>query len=467
MDKYNEPEPFNVAVVGGGIVGLHMALGLLHRNIPTTVFERTAQFKEIGAGLGFPKVAIECMRALDPRIAESFKTIAASTTGSLRWADGYTQEDIRRRTKPYDYEVVAGGLDSFPGCHRAQLLDGLVALAPPEMLKLNKELDTIEDRGADEKLLLRFHDGTTEEADVGESPTSTYCPPCPRSRYMPKPTKLMENRLIVIGCDGIKSRVRRLVVGDVPEAYPSYSHQVSYRALLDMDTAIAAVGDTVRYQLMYMGPGAHINTYPVANHQVVNVVAFVHDPSDRGGAVGRGVSVAKGDIFRQFSSWGPVVRALVDQLPDEVDSWAIYDSHDHPLPTYAYGRVALAGDAAHGGPPHHGAGASMGIEDALSLATALAEAAGSLRRGARDDASPPAARHAAITAAIRAYDVVRRERSQWQVRSSRAVADMYQRRSPEIGPEDFQREISERSHKIWDFDWQEMVQQTVEAFHKK
>lgn len=254
------------------------------------------------------------------------------------------------------------------------------------------------------------------------------------------------------------------MVGDVPEAYPSYSHQVSYRALLDMDTAIAAVGDTVRYQLMYMGPGAHINTYPVANHKVVNVVAFVHDPSDRGGAVGRGVSVAKGDIFQQFSSWGPVVRALIDQLPDQVDSWAIYDSYDHPLPTYAYGRVTLAGDAAHGGPPHHGAGASMGIEDALSLATALAEAAGSLR-GVGD--TSPAAKHAAITAAIKAYDVVRRERSQWQVRSSRAVADMYQRRSPDIGPENFQREISERSHKIWDFDWQEMVQQTVEAFHKK
>lgn len=164
----NESEAFNVAVVGGGIVGLHVALGLLKRNIPTTVFERTAQFREIGAGLGFPKVAVECMRALDPRIADAFNRIAVSSTGSLRWADGYTQEDIRLRSQPHDYEVTAGGPDSFPGCHRAQLVDGLVALAPPETLKLNKELDAIEDRGPDEKLLLRFRDGTTAEADVGK-----------------------------------------------------------------------------------------------------------------------------------------------------------------------------------------------------------------------------------------------------------------------------------------------------------
>ncbi|WYZ38369.1 hypothetical protein EsH8_III_000283 [Colletotrichum jinshuiense] len=427
----NGSEPFNVAVVGGGIVGLHVALGLLKRNIPTTVFERTSQFREIGAGLGFPKVAVECMRALDPRIADAFNRIAVSSTGSLRWADGYTQEDIRLRSQPHDYEVTAGGPDSFPGCHRAQLVDGLVALAPPETLKLNKELDAIEDRGPDEKLLLRFRDGTTAEADV------------------------------VIGCDGIKSRVRRVVVGDALAAHPHYSHQVSYRALLDMGQAVAAVGDIVRGQLMYMGPGAHINTYPVAGHTMVNVVAFVHAPEDRSGVVGGGVSVAKGDIFKTFTGWGPVVRALVALLPDRVDSWAIYDTYDYPLGTYAHGRITLAGDAAHGTSPHHGAGASMGVEDALCLVTALAEAAGSLR-----DTSP-ASKHEAITAAIKAYDAVRRERTQWLVRSSRVVVDMFQQSGAEGGRDNFQTEISERSHRIWDFDWQGMVRQTVDAFHKE
>ncbi|KAF6804792.1 salicylate 1-monooxygenase SalA [Colletotrichum sojae] len=427
----NGPESFNVAVVGGGIVGLHVALGLLKRNIPTTVFERTTQFREIGAGLGFPKVAVECMRALDPRIADAFDRIAASSTGNLRWADGYTPEDIRLRSRPHDYEVNAGGPDSFPGCHCAQLLDGLVALVPPEALKLNKELDNIEDRDPDEKHLLRSRDGTTAEADV------------------------------VIGCDGIKSRVRRVVIGDAPAAHPQYSHQVSYRALLDMGQAVAAVGDIVRDQLMYMGPGAHINTYPVAGHTMVNVVAFVHDPAERGGVVGGGVSVAKGDVFETFAGWGPVVRALVALLPDRVDSWAIYDTHDHPLSTYAHGRIALAGDAAHGASPHHGAGASMGVEDALCLATALAEAAGSLRD------APPASRHEAIAAAIRAHDAVRRERTQRLVRSSRAVLDMFQQSGAEGGRDGFQTELSERSHRIWDFDWRGMVRQTVDAFNKE
>lgn len=61
----------------------------------------------------------------------------------------------------------------------------------------------------------------------------------------------------------------------------------------------------------------------------------------------------------------------MDLFPEQITKWAIFDTADHPAPTYARGRVCIVGDAAHASSPLHGAGACMGVEDALALATAL------------------------------------------------------------------------------------------------
>ena len=48
----------------------------------------------------------------------------------------------------------------------------------------------------------------------------------------------------VIGCDGIKSRVRRIVLGeDNPQSHPHYSHKYAYRGLVPMEKAIEALGE--------------------------------------------------------------------------------------------------------------------------------------------------------------------------------------------------------------------------------
>lgn len=61
---------------------------------------------------------------------------------------------------------------------------------------------------------MRFSDGSVEEADV------------------------------VIGCDGIKSKVRGLIVGEShPSAAPSFTHKYAYRGLVPMEKAIEAIGE--------------------------------------------------------------------------------------------------------------------------------------------------------------------------------------------------------------------------------
>ena len=61
--------------------------------------------------------------------------------------------------------------------------------------------------------------------------------------------------MIVIGCDGIKSRVRQILVGkDHPSARPTYTHKYAYRGLIPMEKAVQAIGEAnARNSKMHVG----------------------------------------------------------------------------------------------------------------------------------------------------------------------------------------------------------------------
>ena len=77
----------------------------------------------------------------------------------------------------------------------------------------------------------------------------------------------------------------------------------------------------------------------------------------------------KSELLETYAGWGPDAISLLDCL-DSPSAWSIH-AVDPPLETYAKGRVALLGDAAHGMLPHLGAGAGQGIEDVVVLVKLL------------------------------------------------------------------------------------------------
>ena len=89
--------------------------------------------------------------------------------------------------------------------------------------------------------------------------------------------------------------------------------------------------------------------------------------------------------------------------------WALFDML--PIPTYCTGNVVLLGDAAHASTPHQGAGAGQALEDAFILSMLLGH---ENTRLAGD-----------IPKAFKAYDAVRRPRSQKVVSTSRAAGATY------------------------------------------
>ncbi|RYP43292.1 hypothetical protein DL768_009996 [Monosporascus sp. mg162] len=436
-NSHDDHAPFNVAIIGGGIIGLHVAVGLMKRGIPVTIYEQAHELKEIGAGMGFASNIVDCMAAIDPDIIKALADVAIKSGGNMRWINGFTQEDLSLRPmeRLFDIELWLDKEATVWTTHRSQFLNEMVKLVPSDHTKLGKRLDMIVQGGENEKLLLKFCDGTTAEADA------------------------------VIGCDGIKSRVRQLVLdGDDPAAVPHYAHESAYRCLVDMDKALPVLGNLCKTMVMYMGQGAHIMTYPVADFKYLNVAAFVRDGGDWPDSEKHTVLRSKKNIQEAYSDFGPTVRSLVGLLPEELNCWAMFDTFDHALSTYAYGHIALAGDAAHGSTPHYGAGASMGVEDALVLSTVLEQAAAILKEN-----HGVVSKSKALAAAFEAYDTVRRERSQWLVRCSRRQGEKVKWLDQEIGKDldKFKENTKEVTDKLFYFDWRAMLRQATGEFERR
>lgn len=85
--------------------------------------------------------------------------------------------------------------------------------------------------------------------------------------------------------------------------------------------------------------------------------------------------------------------------------------HHLPARTYVRGPICVMGDAAHATTPWQGSGGGMSLEDSLVLSALL---------GRRGGVSTPAE----ARLALRAYDAVRRPRTQRIVESSRGTGEV-------------------------------------------
>lgn len=129
------------------------------------------------------------------------------------------------------------------GVYRARFLDELVLPPPEGFTQFGKKLASISEAtdGSGDKML-HFEDGTIAQ------------------------------HIVVIGCDGIKSVTRKIVLGsDDPAAAPVFSGKYAYRDLIPMDKAVELGGEEeTRTSQMYFGYGGHVLTFPIEMGKTMN-----------------------------------------------------------------------------------------------------------------------------------------------------------------------------------------------------
>lgn len=195
---------------------------------------------------------------------------------------------------------------------------------------------------------------------------------------------------VLIGADGIHSRVRRVMTPDAPAP--------SYTGLLNLGGIVRDSGLPATPQTMHMVWGRRAffgyTVRPTGEAWWFANLGSHREPS-REELAAVAVDEWKRRLRDLFAADPAFIAALIDRTA-EIGATPI---HDMPsLARWHRGRAVLLGDAAHAVSPSAGQGASLALEDAVVLAKCLRDVAGPERALSRYEAlrRPRAERIAAV-----------------------------------------------------------------------
>jgi salicylate hydroxylase len=317
-----------VLIAGGGIGGLAAALACRRAGCRVRLYERAPEFSEVGAGIQLGPNVVRQLWAWGLQAELAQVAARPDRVQVRRVADGAALSSLPLADFPQRYGAP------YLTIHRADLHGLLLAClrrdqADSLWLHAGRVLQGYEQSA--EAVRARFDDGLEVEGDL------------------------------LIGADGLWSRVRTQLLGDTP---PRATGHLAYRALVrqtDLPKTLRSACVTV-----WLGPGLHVVQYPVRGGAWLNLVAIVEGPAPAGPAHWDHAANAA-DLQARMRGCCTSLRDLVAAVP----IWRLWPLHDRPPvqgpAQMAQGRVALLGDAAHPMVPYLAQGAGMAIEDAAEL----------------------------------------------------------------------------------------------------
>jgi salicylate hydroxylase len=382
-----------ILIAGAGLGGLTAALALLRQGFDVEVHEQARDLREIGAGV---QLAANGTRVLyELGIGDPLEAIATELGGkAIRlWNTGKSWDLIDLGTS----SIERYGAPYF-ALHRADLHEVLaraVRAEKADALRLNSRAIAFDQ--SDRGVTLRLETGETASGDA------------------------------LIGADGVHSKVRQALFG--PDR-PQFTGCMAWRGLAPTEGLPETISRTGG--VFWLGPGAHIVTYPVRRGAFINFIAIINRDDwtvESWNARGT-IEECAGD----FPGWHADVHAMIQAIGVPY-KWALIVRE--PLPQWTQGRVSLLGDACHSTLPLLAQGANMAIEDGYILARCL--------DGHRDDIPAGLARYERSRIA-RTSDIVRESAAQLGRNSHPALAD------PTTAEAHIAREFGQ--HRINDrYDW--------------
>lgn len=310
----------NVLIVGGGIGGLCAAIALRRKGVAVDLVELKTQWTVHGVGIIQQSNVVREMHRLgllDAYLdaAYAFEDVAIYTTHGEQLA----RIPGQRLAGP-QYPANVG--ISRRALHKV-LSETAIELGT--QVRLGTSVESLEQDASGVDVL--FSDGS-------------------QGRYA-----------LVVGADGLFSRVRGLLFGD--KYQPRFTGQSVWRHNFSRAAGIDHLAN-------YQGPAGNAGLVPLAD-DLMYLFTTSHEP---GNPWMDPASLADG-LRERLAGFGGLIGELRGQIGDSAE--VVYKPLEAVFvdePWYR-GRVLLIGDAAHATTPHLGQGAGMAIEDAVVLAEEL------------------------------------------------------------------------------------------------
>ena len=317
----------NAVVAGGGIGGLALGIALRRIGAQVIVAEQAARIQDVGAGL-----------VLYPNGVKALEAISARLGAAVRAAGHVSEPGETRPVLSPRGEVLADDPVGLLGAR----------FGAPQVSLLRSALqETLLDEAVAAGVTLRTGVRVVDHADHGDHVEVA----------LAGGTTLRAD--LLVGADGVHSRVRQQLLADGPAVYRGFS------TLRGRGAAPAA------YPAGFVIKGAEADLFaaPVGGGQLYWSAKINAEP---GVWPVKEPAAAIRDLLDLISGWDGRVRDLIGGT--DPDGLVMTDINDRdPGAEWTRGRVALLGDAAHPMTPALGQGAGMAVEDAVVLARCLHE----------------------------------------------------------------------------------------------
>ncbi|MBP6925618.1 MAG: FAD-dependent monooxygenase [Candidatus Pacebacteria bacterium] len=339
----------HVAIIGGGIGGVALAVACLHRGIPFTLYERDQSFNARSQGYGL--TLQQASKAIEGLGIFSLDGAITSTRHVVHNPDGKIigEWGLRKWKKPQ-----LEGTSQRRNVHiarqslRLALID---QLRDSTSIKWNHTLIGFSENN-NGGINLDFQVGDKRETATAD---------------------------LVVGADGIRSVVRTLVIDEheTPMQYlgcivilgicPLKSLGDIESPLLDSATVFQTVNGHERMYVM-----------PFDKDTIMWQFSFPIPEDEAKELSAKGQEAMKQEALQRLGTWhSPIPEMLSATLATDITGYPVYDRKilDATLLQDA-GNITIIGDAAHPMSPFKGQGANQALLDALALARKISTVCG-------------------------------------------------------------------------------------------
>ncbi|KAJ6586093.1 hypothetical protein B0H19DRAFT_1369103 [Mycena capillaripes] len=358
------PGQLDIAIIGAGLVGLATAAMLRKEGHRITIIESSSFHAEIGAGIVLTPNGVMVLKNLLPELNwDNLQTV------DLRSMEHFRSDGTHKNRIDFS-EAWASYPQGWFMIHRVDLHKELMRLAldprpdahPPANIRLGTSVSTV--NFDPERPSVTASSGEEFKFDL------------------------------ILGADGIKSTVRKCMVG--AEHDPPAGPMAFYRWMVDLKQHPEL--SWLRDDRETTGPtncegkNVWLFMYPVRGGDLINISGAHLDTRDQD-TVDWNAKVPMDSFRDAFEDFGEKFMPVVSAA-EKPRIWQVRALR--PIPTWIKGNVVLLGDAAHAMFPTYGQGFAIGLEDAATIATLL----------------PSGTKQSEVSARVKVYEEIRKPRAE-------------------------------------------------------
>ncbi len=333
----------HVAIIGGGIGGVALAVACLHRGIPFTIYERDASFDVRHQGYGLTlQQASKAMKSLGifnlKDGVNSTKHVVHTTDGKVIGEWGMRMNpDSKTSPKRTNIHIARQSL-------RLALLEQLGGL---HVVKWGHELINFKEN-KDKSIELNFKvNGQMKDAKAD----------------------------LVVGADGIRSVVHKLIIEEetTPLRYLGCIVILGICPLSDLKGVESPLLDSATVFQTANG-NERIYVMPFTKDAIMWQLSFPMPENEAKALSVKGTKALKKEACNRTQWHHPIPQIVMATMDAQISGYPVYDrALLQPEMLEKHEKITLIGDAAHPMSPFKGQGANQALLDALALARGISK----------------------------------------------------------------------------------------------